>query len=72
MKTKMILALILTIAFGSFQMIEAHSNQQFKLQVGKQKVVTKDKLKMTFVSVNEDSSAPKEQNVFGREMRKSK
>lgn len=58
MKTKLLLTLILTFVFGSFQMITAQSNQQFKLQVNKQKVITKDKLKITFVSVLEDSRCP--------------
>ncbi len=39
-------------------MIAAEPNQQFKLQVNKQKVITKDKLKITFVSVLEDSRCP--------------
>ena len=58
MKTKLLVALIITFVFGSFQMIAAEPNQQFKLQVNKQKVITKDKLKITFVSVLEDSRCP--------------
>ena len=58
MKTKLLVALIITVVFGSIQMIAAEPNQQFKLQVNKQKVITKDKLKITFVSVLEDSRCP--------------
>lgn len=59
---KLILATILTLAFGSFHMIGAHTNQQFKIQVNKQKIITKDKLKLTFVSVLEDSRCPEGTN----------
>ncbi len=43
-------------------MIGAHTNQQFKIQVNKQKIITKDKLKLTFVSVLEDSRCPEGTN----------
>lgn len=62
MKTKLILALILTFAFGSLQQSMASTDTKFKLQINGQKIVTKDKLKMKFISVLEDSRCPEGTN----------
>ncbi len=62
MKTKLILALILTFAFGSFQLIAAQTSQQFKLQVNRQKAVSNGKLTVKFISVLEDSRCPEDTN----------
>lgn len=62
MKTKLILALILIFACGSVLQAKGRTNEQFKLQVNGQKTVTKDKLKVKFVSVVEDSRCPIDAN----------
>ena len=56
MKT-LFLSLILTLIFGSALIAEAQTTQQISLPSGKQKTVTRDKLKIKFVSV-EDSRCP--------------
>ena len=56
MKT-LFLSLILTLIFGSALIAEAQTTQQFSLPAGKQKIVTRDKIKIKFVSV-EDSRCP--------------
>jgi Zn finger protein HypA/HybF involved in hydrogenase expression len=50
-----LLTLILTLAFGTFFQAQAQTSQDLNLRIGKQRVVTKDKLKIKFVSVVEDS-----------------
>jgi len=50
--------LILTFIFGGFVQARAQTNQPLKLTVNQQKTVTKDKLKIKFVSVVEDSRCP--------------
>jgi hypothetical protein len=51
------LSLILTLIFGSAISAEAQTTRQISLPAGKQKIVTRDKLKIKFVSV-EDSRCP--------------
>ena len=58
MKT-LFLSLILTLIFGSAMTAAAQTTQQITLPVGSQKTVTRDKLKIKFVSV-EDSRCPKD------------
>ena len=53
------LSLILTLIFGSVMTAEAQTTQQISLLAGKQKTVTRDKLKIKFVSV-EDSRCPQD------------
>jgi hypothetical protein len=55
------LSLILTLIFANVMTAEAQTTQQISLPAGKQKIVTRDKLKIKFVSV-EDSRCPKEVN----------
>jgi hypothetical protein len=55
------LSLILTLIFGSALTAAAQTTQQITLPAGKQKIVTRDKLKIKFVSV-EDSRCPKDVN----------
>lgn len=63
MKTKLILAFILTLICGTvLQAKEGILN--FKLQVNQQKVITKDKIKIKFISVLEDSRCPKGTNCI--------
>ena len=52
------LSFILLFVFGSLMTIDAQTAQQIKLGLNKQKVVTKDKLTIKFVSVIEDSRCP--------------
>ena len=58
MKTKLILALILTFAFGSFMTVEAQTRQQQKVQIHKQKRFSRSHLTVKFVSLVEDSRCP--------------
>lgn len=58
MKTKLILALLLTFVFGTIQIIEAQSRQQQKVQINKQKKFSKSNLTIKFVSLVEDSRCP--------------
>ena len=58
MKTKLILALILTLAFGSFVAVEAQTRQQQKVQIHKQKRFSRSNLTVKFVSLVEDSRCP--------------
>ncbi|CAN5811202.1 hypothetical protein BH20ACI4_BH20ACI4_26020 [soil metagenome] len=58
MKTKFILALILTLAFGGLTMIEAQTRQQQKIQINKQKKFSRSNLTVKFVSLIEDSRCP--------------
>jgi hypothetical protein len=51
------LSLILTLIFGSAMTAEAQTTSQISLLAGKQKTVTRDKIKIKFVSV-EDSRCP--------------
>lgn len=53
------LSLILTMIFGSVMTAEAQTTQQISLSAGKEKTVTRNKLKIKFVSV-EDSRCPKD------------
>ena len=63
MKTKIILALILTFAFGAFMTVEAQpARQQQKIQVNKQKKFSTSKLNVKFVEMVEDSRCPKGTN----------
>ncbi len=62
MKTKLIIALILIFACGSVLQAKGRTTEQFKLQVNGQKTITKDKLKIKFISVVEDSRCPEDTN----------
>ncbi len=52
------LGFILLFVFGSVMPIDAQTAQQIKLGLNKQKVVSKGKLTIKFVSVVEDSRCP--------------
>jgi hypothetical protein len=52
------LSIILLFVFGSVMPIDAQTSQQIKLGMNKQKLVSKDKLTIKFVSVIEDSRCP--------------
>ena len=56
--------LILTLVFGVFVQTQAQTNQEFKLLINKQKIVTKDKLTIKFVSLVEDSRCPTDTNCI--------
>ena len=56
------LTLILTFVFGGFAAAKAQTNQQVKVLINKQKIVTKDKLTVKFVSLIEDSRCPTDSN----------
>ena len=59
MKTKIILALILTLAFGAIFAVEAQTRQQQqKVQIHKQKRFSRSNLTVKFVSLVEDSRCP--------------
>ena len=58
MKTKFILALILTLAFGAGLAVEAQTRQQQKIQINKQKRFSRSNLTVKFVSLIEDSRCP--------------
>ena len=64
MKTKLILAVILTFVFGSILQAKGRTVEHFKLQVNGQKTITKDNLKIKFVSVVEDSRCPIDANCI--------
>jgi hypothetical protein len=56
--------LILTFVFGGFVSAQAQTNQEIKLLINKQKIVTKDKLTIKFVSLVEDSRCPTDTNCI--------
>lgn len=58
MKTKFILVLILTVAFGAFTTVEAQTTQKLKVQIHKQKRFSRSNLTVKFVSLVEDSRCP--------------
>lgn len=58
------ITLILTFILGGFVSSKAQNNQQLNLRVKQQKTVTKDKLKIKFVSVLEDSRCPRGTNCI--------
>jgi hypothetical protein len=58
MKTKFILVLLLTLAFGAFAAVEAQTRQQQKVQIHKQKRFSRSNLTVKFVSLVEDSRCP--------------
>jgi len=62
MKTKLVLALLLTFVFGTLQTIEAQTGEQQKVQINKQKKFSKSNLTVRFVSLIEDSRCPKGAN----------
>lgn len=64
MKTKFILALILTLAFGAFVAAEARTKQQQKVQIHKQKKFSRSNLTIKFVSLEEDSRCPEGTNCI--------
>src|SRR5687767_2722486 len=64
MKTKLILALLLTIVFGTIQTVEAQSREQQKVQIHKQKKFSKSNLTVKFVSLIEDSRCPEGANCI--------
>ena len=60
MKTKIILALILTLAVGALMSVQAQpQRQQQKVQVNKQKKFSRSGLTVRFVEMVEDSRCPK-------------
>lgn len=62
MKTKLILALLLTFLFGTIQIIEAQSRERQKVQINKQKKFSRSNLTIKFVSLIEDSRCPEGTN----------
>jgi len=50
--------------FGAFAQTQAQTNQEVKLLINKQKIVTKDKLTIKFVSLVEDSRCPTDTNCI--------
>lgn len=60
MKVKILTAIILTFLFGAFYTLQAQTQQQIKLQVGKQKKVFKNKLTVQFIQVVDDSRCPED------------
>ena len=62
MKTKLILALLLTFIFGAIQTIEAQNREQQKVQINKQKKFSRSNLTIKFVSLIEDSRCPEGTN----------
>ena len=61
---KAILFLLLTVVFGSFQIVYAQTNQQLELKINEQKTVENTKLTIKFVSVLEDSRCPEGVNCI--------
>lgn len=57
------LSLIITLIFGSVMTAEAQTTSQISLLTGRQKTVTRDKLKIKFVAV-EDSRCPQGVNCI--------
>jgi len=53
---KTILALLLTLVFGTF--LQAQTNQKITIQVNQQKTLPKSRLTIKFVSLIEDSRCP--------------
>jgi len=58
------ITLILTFVLGGFVSAQAQTNQEIKLLINKQKIVTKDKLTIKFVSLVEDSRCPTDTNCI--------
>ncbi len=58
------ITLIAIFVFGAFAQTHAQTNQEFKLLINKQKIVTKDKLTIKFVSLVEDSRCPTDTNCI--------
>ena len=58
MKTKLMLTLILTLAFGAGLAVEAQTGQRQKIQIHKQKRFSRSNLTVKFVSLVEDSRCP--------------
>ena len=56
------LALILTFVFSSFVSAKTQTISETKILINKQKIVTKDKLAIKFVSLIEDSRCPTDTN----------
>lgn len=64
MKTKIIFALILTLAFGAIFAVEAQTKQQQKVQIHKQKEFSRSNLTVKFVELIEDSRCPEGTNCI--------
>lgn len=62
MKTKFILVLILSLAFGAFLTVEAQTKERQKIQINKQKKFSRSNLTVRFVSLEEDSRCPEGTN----------
>ncbi|HEX8638998.1 MAG TPA: hypothetical protein VF692_13095 [Pyrinomonadaceae bacterium] len=58
------LTLLLTFVFGGFVSAKTQTTQQVKVLINKQKIVTKDKLTVKFVSLMEDSRCPTDSNCI--------
>ncbi len=63
MKT-VIITLMLTLVFGSFNFVSAQSKQQIKVLINRQKVVLSNKLTIKFASLVEDSRCPTDTNCI--------
>ena len=59
---KTILALLLTLVFGSF--LQAQTNQKITVQINRQKTLAKNKLTIKFASLLEDSRCPVNTNCI--------
>lgn len=59
----LILTLLMTFAFGALMTVQGQDKtEEVKIQVGEQKAVTEDKIKIKFVSLVEDSRCPEGAN----------
>ncbi len=58
MKIKLILSIILTLAFGGLLSAQAQTNQQQKVRIHRQKNLSRSNLTVKFVSLVEDSRCP--------------
>lgn len=58
------LSLILTLVFSGFVSAKTQTNVETKVLINKQKIVTKDKLTIKFVSLIEDSRCPTDTNCI--------
>lgn len=59
---KTILALLLTLVFGTF--LQAQTNQKITVQINHQKTLAKNKLTIKFVALVEDSRCPTDTNCI--------
>ncbi len=57
-------ALILTFVFSGLVSAKTQTNPEIKVLINKQKIVTRDKLTIKFVSLTEDSRCPTDTNCI--------